>query len=375
MRELAALNPYLWRFKWPLLLGVLFVVLSNYFAIKQPQIVRKAIEDIEHIIDAKLSTAENGQALKAEAPKTLKYGALFLLLALVSGFFTFMMRQMIIVVSRKIEKQLKDDIYNHLQKQSLSFYRKNNTGDVMAKVTEDVAAVRMYLGPGIMYTINFASNIILVLIVMFTVNVELTLYVLAPMPVLAISIYFVNKLILKRSTLLQEQMSNISTFVQEMYSGIRVVKSFAAEKLMSRFFERESEEYKKRSLSLVQINASFIPLIILLIGLSNLLTIFIGGQLYIQGEATSGNIAEFFLYVTRLTWPVAAVGWVTALIQRAAASQKRINHLLNQKPEMDNGNKILDPLNGHIEFKDVSFTYAHTGISALKNINLKVEPG
>lgn len=373
MKELAALNPYLWKYRYKLLLGIVFVFLSNYFAVKQPKIVRQAIEDVEGYID-KLKSGE--AAVAADWEKSLKYGGMFLLLAIVAGLFTFLMRQMIIVVSRKIEKDLKDDIYKHLQGLSLSFYRRNNTGDIMARVTEDVAAVRMYLGPGIMYTINFLSNIILVLIVMFSVNVELTLYVLTPMPVLAVSIYYVNKLIHKRSTALQEQMSRLSTFVQEVYSGMRVVKSFAAEKLLGGFFRKESEEYKKRSLALVQVNASFIPLILLLIGLSNLLTIYIGGQLYVKGEASSGNIAEFFLYVTKLTWPVAAVGWVTAIIQRAAASQKRINALLNITSDIDSGDRQLPGgLQGKIVFDKVSFTYPDTGIKAVQDFSLEVAPG
>lgn len=372
MRELAALNHYLWRYKYQLLLGLVFVVLSNYFAISQPKIVRVTLDRVAEIVEsnqgAEAAFQENGMEF-------LKYGGVFLLLALVSGTFMFLMRQMIIVVSRKIEKHLKDDVYEHLQKLSLSFYRKTNTGDIMARVTEDVSAVRMYLGPGIMYTINFVSNIILVLIVMFSVNVELTLYVLIPMPVLAVSIYFVNQIIHKRSTLLQEQMSRISTYVQEMYSGIRVIKAFAAELKLGKTFEKESEVYKKRALSLVQVNALFIPLIILLIGLCNLITIYIGGKLYINGSASAGNIAEFFMYVSRLTWPVAAIGWVTAIIQRAAASQKRINQFMKIQPEVVSGNKSPGKLGGNIEFNNVSFTYPETGIEAIKNFSLKVTEG
>jgi len=245
----------------------------------------------------------------------------------------------------------------------------------MARLTEDVGNVRMYLGPGIMYTINFTSNIILVLAVMFSVNVELTLYVLIPMPFLAISIYFVNQIIHKRSTLLQEQMSRISTYVQEMFSGIRVIKAFAAEIKLTKTFEDESEEYKKRALSLVQVNALFIPLIIFLIGLCNLITIYIGGQLYIKGTASAGNIAEFFMYVSRLTWPVAAIGWVTAIIQRAAASQKRINEFLELQPEIVSGELALKNLEGNIELKNVSFTYPETGIKAIQDFSLKIKSG
>lgn len=375
MKELAALNHYLWRYKYRLLIGFAFVALSNYFAIKQPKIVRETFDKVAETIKIYEASGIEGVDGKELAWLFLQYGGVFLWFALISAVFMFLMRQTIIVVSRKIEKHLKDDVYDHLQKLSLSFYRRSNTGDIMARVTEDVSAVRMYLGPGIMYTINFVSNIILVLLVMFSVNVEMTLYVLVPMPILAVSIYFVNQIIHKRSTLLQEQMSRISTYVQEMYSGIRVVKAFAAEMKVAKSFENESEEYKKRALSLVQVNALFIPLIILLIGICNLITIYIGGQLYIKGAASAGNIAEFFMYVGRLTWPVAAIGWVTAIIQRAAASQKRINYLMKLQPEIVGGELVPAETKGAIEFQNVSFTYPDTGIKGLKNIDLKIEPG
>lgn len=372
MKELSALNKYLWRYRGRLALGTLFVMLSNFFLVLQPIVFRDAIDDLEKF----LKQIEGATGSADDFGVTLlKYGGMFLLLALISGLFTFLMRQTIIVVSRKIEKDLKDDIYSHLQSLSLSFYRKNKTGDIMARATEDVAAVRMYLGPGIMYSINFASRIILVMIVMFSVNVELSLYVLTPMPILAVSIFFVNRIILKRSTRLQEQMSAISTFVQETYSGIRVIKSFSAEKLLSRFFDKESEDYKKRSLSLVQVNATFIPLIILLIGLSTLITIYVGGQLYFKGEISLGNIVQFFLYVNSLTWPVAAIGWVSALIQRAAASQKRINHLMVQESEIINGEIKLDNLKGGVRFDKVSFTYPESGIKAIQDVSFEVKAG
>lgn len=375
MKELAALNKYLWRYKWQLLVGLLFVVLSNYFGVKQPLIVRNTIEGVEEIIEKSANSNGIVDGLKSYGGEFLQYSLIFMGLALLSGVFMFLMRQMIIVVSRKIEKHLKDDLYNHLQKLSLSFYRRNNTGDIMARLTEDVSAVRMYLGPGIMYTINFTSNIILVLIVMFSVNAELTWYVLIPMPILAVSIYFVNQIIHKRSTLLQEQMSRISTYVQEMYSGIRVIKAFAAEMKLTQTFEGETEEYKKRALSLVQVNALFIPLIILLIGLCNLMTIYIGGMLVIEGKATTGNIAEFFMYVNRLTWPVAAIGWVTAIIQRAAASQKRINVFLKLEPEVESGTELPGTLDGSLSLENVSFTYPDTGIKAIRDFSLKIKSG
>lgn len=375
MKELAALNKYLWRYKWQLLVGLLFVVLSNYFGVKQPLIVRNTIEGVEEIIEKSANSNGIVDGLKSYGGEFLQYSLIFMGLALLSGVFMFLMRQMIIVVSRKIEKHLKDDLYNHLQKLSLSFYRRNNTGDIMARLTEDVSAVRMYLGPGIMYTINFTSNIILVLIVMFSVNAELTWYVLIPMPILAVSIYFVNQIIHKRSTLLQEQMSRISTYVQEMYSGIRVIKAFAAEMKLTQTFEGETEEYKKRALSLVQVNALFIPLIILLIGLCNLMTIYIGGMLVMEGKATTGNIAEFFMYVNRLTWPVAAIGWVTAIIQRAAASQKRINVFLKLEPEVESGTELPGTLDGSLSLENVSFTYPDTGIKAIRDFSLKIKSG
>ncbi|MBI1183042.1 ATP-binding cassette domain-containing protein [bacterium] len=376
MKELASLNHYLWRYKWQLVVGLVFVITSNYFAIMQPKLVRQTVDKVAGIVvqmrqgdaDVSFFDSENTHIFR-------KYGAQFLALALLSGVFMFLMRQMIIVTSRKIEKHLKDDIYNHLQKLSLSFYRRNNTGDIMARITEDVSNVRMYLGPGIMYTINFVSNIVLVLVIMFSVNTELTFYVLLPMPVLAISVYFVNQIIHNRSTLLQEQMSRISTYVQEMFSGIRVIKAFAAEKKLTDAFENETEEYKKRALSLVQVNALFVPLIIFLIGMSNLITIYVGGQFYVKGTASAGNIVEFFMYVSRLTWPVAAIGWVTAIIQRAAASQKRINHFMKQQPEIVGGTENIPQLKGELVFDKVSFTYPDTGIKAIQNFSLQVKPG
>ncbi|MBI3141595.1 MAG: ABC transporter ATP-binding protein [Bacteroidetes bacterium] len=374
MKELSKLNRYLWQYKKELAIGLLFVILSNYFAIRQPKIVRDTLDKATEIIEQ----YQSGDMPIDPGHVTgtfIGFGIKFLIFALISGVFLFLMRQMIIVASRKIEKQLKDDIYAHLQSLSMSFYRKYGTGDIMARVTEDVANVRMYLGPGIMYTINFASNIVLVLIVMFSVNVKMTFYVLLPMPVLAISIYYVNKLIHDRSTILQEQMSRISTYVQEMYSGIRVIKAFAAERKVIRAFEGQSSEYRNKALALVQVNALFIPLILFLIGLCNLITIYIGGQLYMAGGASAGNIAEFFMYVGRLTWPVAAIGWVTAIIQRAAASQKRINELMDIKPDIVAGQ--VDPGNGihSLEFENVSFSYPGAKRKAISGFNLTIRPG
>lgn len=380
MRELAALNKYLWRYKTSLFWGFLFVVISNLFAVFPAQLVRRAFDRVGTFLgdssQAQQSTSDWMDNFVSQAGSPLLLlGGLVLFFALMKGLFMFFMRQTMIVASRKIEKHLKDDIYDHLQKLSLSFYRRNNTGDIMARITEDVSNVRMYLGPGIMYTVNLASLIVLLLSIMFSVNVKLTLSVLIPLPFMAISIYYVNSLIHKRSTAIQEKLSAVSTFVQEAYSGIRVIKSFANEGVLNEHFRQESEDYKERSMDLVRVNALFFPTIIFLIGCSTLITLYVGGQLVIKGEATTGNIAEFFIYVNMLTWPVASIGWVTALVQRAAASQKRINALLAEQPEISWSKGEGLKLEGGFRVEGLSFTYPDTGIQALTGIDLEIKPG
>jgi len=303
------------------------------------------------------------------------YGVLILLIALLRGFFLFLVRQTIIVMSRHIEYDLKNDIFNHYQTLPLTFYRVNNTGDLIARISEDVSKVRMYIGPAIMYGLNMVILALILLPVMFSISVKLTLYALIPLPILSISIYFVNNIINKRSEEIQESLSDLSTFVQEAFSGIRVLKSFARESDSLKRFTTESDHYKKKSLQLTQVNAMFFPLIMSLIGLSTILTIFIGGIEVINGTLSIGNIAEFILYVNLLTWPVTALGWVTSIIQRAAASQKRINEFLKTKNDIISEQNIVKEINGKVEFKDVSFTYTDSGIQALKNVSFNVNPG
>ncbi len=302
-------------------------------------------------------------------------GGLMILMALMRGFFLFLVRQTIIVMSRRIEFDLKNEIFEQYQNLPLSFYRRNNTGDLMNRISEDVNRVRMYLGPGIMYGINLLVLFPMVIYEMLRVNAELTFYALLPLPILSLSIYFVNNIINKRSEEIQQSLSDLSTHVQEAFSGIRVIKAFVREIDSATKFETESEKYKYRSLRLTFVNALFFPLIMALIGLSVILTIYIGGTKVINGEITYGNIAEFVIYVNMLTWPVTALGWITSINQRAAASQKRINQFLKEKNEIISSEEIDKNLSGDLVFDDVSFVYPDSGIQALKNISFDVKAG
>ncbi len=305
----------------------------------------------------------------------LAFGVVVFLIALTTGFFTFLNRQTIIVMSRLIEFDLKNDIFDHYQKLDASFYKRNSTGDLMNRISEDVSRVRMYLGPAVMYTTNMIVVFVLVVSSMLSVNVKLTLYVLLPLPFLSVSIYYVSSIINQKSERVQKKLSSISTFVHEAISGIRVYKAYNLGKFRDEIFENETEEYKQINLDLVRVNALFMPLMFLLIGLSTILTIYVGGNLAIAGEITSGNIAEFVIYVNMLTWPVAVVGWVTSMVQRAAASQKRINEFLDTEPKIFSHTQENTPITGDIEFKNVSFTYPDSGSKALKNVSFKVKHG
>ena len=302
-------------------------------------------------------------------------GGLMILMALMRGFFLFLVRQTIIVMSRRIEFDLKNEIFEQYQNLPLSFYRRNNTGDLMNRISEDVNRVRMYLGPGIMYGINLLVLFPMVIYEMLRVNAELTFYALLPLPILSLSIYFVNNIINKRSEEIQQSLSDLSTHVQEAFSGIRVIKAFVREIDSATKFETESEKYKYRSLRLTFVNALFFPLIMALIGLSVILTIYIGGTKVINGEISYGNIAEFVIYLNMLTWPVTALGWITSINQRAAASQKRINQFLKEKNEIISSEEIDKNLSGDLVFDDVSFVYPDSGIQALKNISFDVKAG
>ena len=354
------------------------MILSNVFGVFPAQVVRHAFDLVkENLFLYNMADGFSVQSAIYDqfAFILLSFGGVIVAMALIKGFFMVMMRQTIIVMSRHIEYDLKNDIYDHFQQLSLSYFRRNNTGDLMARITEDVSKVRMYLGPAVMYTINLSSLIVLVVSIMLTVNVKLTLYVLIPLPVLAISIYYVNAIIEEKSLIIQEQLSRLTTFTQEMFSGIRVIKAFTSERSVSNHFNREVEDYRQKSMGLVLVNSLFFPAIIMLIGVSTLLTLFVGGQQVMAGNITAGNIAEFFIYVNLLTWPVASIGWVTSIVQRAAASQARINHLFNQKPEITADENKQITVKGNIEFDNVSFYYPDTGIQALKNLNLTVKSG
>lgn len=302
-------------------------------------------------------------------------GGLIILMALLRGFFLFLVRQTIIVMSRKVEFDLKNEVFEQYQNLPLSFYRKNNTGDLMNRISEDVTRVRMYLGPGIMYGINLLILFPMVIYQMLSVNAELTFYALLPLPILSVSIYLVNNIINKRSEEIQESLSDLSTHVQEAFSGIRVLKAFVREMDSSRKFTIASEEYKEKSLKLTFVNALFFPLIMALIGLSIILTIYIGGNKVIKGEITYGNIAEFVLYVNMLTWPVTALGWITSIIQRAAASQKRINQFLQEKNHIQTTENLDKEITGQLAFENVTFDYPDSGIKALDNVSFSVSPG
>jgi ATP-binding cassette subfamily B protein len=305
----------------------------------------------------------------------LIFGLVVLATALLKGLFMFFMRQTIIVMSRLMEYDLKNEIFQHYQKLDIGFYKKNKTGDLMNRISEDVSQVRMYLGPAIMYAISTLTLFILVLAKMLSINAELTFYVLTPMPVLALTIYLINSLVIKKSEAVQKQLSVISSYVQENFSGIRVIKAYNKERFVNERFKDETEAYRNKNLELVKINALFFPMIIMLIGLSTIITIYIGGQKVYSGEITTGIIAEFILYVNMLTWPVASIGWVTSIVQRAAASQTRINEFMKTEPKIVNQHNAVPVSIGNIEFNNVSFIYPDTGIEALKQVSFSIQKG
>ena len=378
MGALSYLNKYFLKYKWRLVLGVIFVTISNVFAIVPPQLIRHALDMVTENIDT--YRLFEGFAVQEEfysvlAFNILVFGALVLLMALLKGIFMFFMRQTIIVMSRFIEYDLKNEVFAHYQDLEMSFYNRNNTGDLMNRISEDVGHVRMYVGPAIMYSINTIVMFILVIMAMVNVNLKLTLFVLLPLPILSFVIYIVQELINKKSKQVQAKLSDLSTFVQESVSGIRVLKTFVREAAYSKQFTNESEQYEKLSLDLVKINAFFFPMMLMLIGLSTLLTIFIGGMEVINGNISIGNIAEFIIYVNMLTWPVASLGWVVSIVQRSAASQQRINEFLLTKPEIQGGTKKAEDIRGDIEFRNVSMKYPDSGIVALDGISFRVPEG
>lgn len=367
MKHLKYLNKFLWNYRKTLFLGLCFIFITNIFAIYPAEFVRTALDSLLERL--------NGTENKGISLLLLKYGCLIVLFAILKGVFLYFTRQTIIVMSRKIEFDLKNEVFDQYQKLSIGFYKQNKTGDLMNRITEDISKVRMYLGPAIMYTINLSILFSLVIYKMCSVSIILSVYVLTPLPLLAISVYFVSNKINKKSEKVQAQLSTITAISQESFSGIRIIKSFTNEENSLNVFYESCKKYTQRQIELIKIEAMFIPLIITLIGISTVLIIYVGGLEVFKGNITTGNIAEFIIYVNMLAWPVASVGWVTSLIQRAAASQERINEFLQIKAEIQNTSNSKEPINGDIEFINVNLIYDDTKIKALDNLSFKINEG
>ncbi|MDC0001756.1 ABC transporter ATP-binding protein/permease [Flavobacteriaceae bacterium] len=369
MKSLRYLDKYFVKYKWRLLLGVFITILSKILALQIPRIIGKSLNSVEQYMKGTILD-------KSFVEEQLLWNILIIIgVAVLAGLLTFVMRQMIIVTSRLIEFDLKNEIYEQYQKLSINFYKKNRTGDLMNRISEDVSKVRMYFGPAVMYSMNMIFLFIVGFTQMVKIDPELTMYTLIPFPILSISIFYISKIINKRSTVVQEYLSKLTTYSQEFFSGINVVKSYGIEPMVIAGFDELADKSKEKNISLYKVQALFFPLMILLIGISNLTVIYIGGKQYINGEIPIGVIAEFILYVNMLTWPVAVVGWVTSMVQQADASQKRINEFLQEEPEIQNNSTKTFNCEGNIEFKNVSITYDDTRIEALKNISFSVKKG
>jgi ATP-binding cassette subfamily B multidrug efflux pump len=377
-RSLAAVNFHIFRYKWHFLGGVLFVILSTLLTIFPAQLVRYSFDLVTEGIDLyHLYAGTQAQAgvYQLFGRNVLFYGMLIILLALLRGIFLFFMRQTLIVMSRLIENDQKNQIFQHYQSLPLSFYRRHSTGDLMSRISEDVGRVRMYLGPGIMYFLQLVVLFILVVPLMLMVNVRLTLLTILPLPILSITIFYINNLIEKKSDEIQRALASMTTFTQEAFSGIRVLKSFVRQQDSLDKFTVASNDYKDKSLSLNFVNSLFFPLIMFLVGISTVVTVWIGGQEVIRGTITTGTIAEFIIYVNLLTWPVTALGWTSSLVQRAEASQARINEFLDEKTDIVSQRDVTREIQGDIIFDHVSFTYPDTGIKALHDVSFRIQPG
>jgi len=377
MRYLFHLNKYFLKYKWHVLLGILFVSLSNYFRILQPQAIRKALNEVTDLISqhGQSHLLGNTELMSALSKSLLQFSALILLYAIIMGIFMYAMRQSLVVMSRLIEYDMRKELYQHFQSLDAEFYLTHRTGDLMSRISEDVAKVRMYLGPGILYFINLLSLFIWVLYAMLSVSPILTIYTLLPLPILSVSIYFVSAIINRKSEKIQAQLGGLTAMVQESFSGINVIKSYVREDSFKNYFKTESNRYLDLSLDLAKVNALFFPLILLLIGVSNLITIYVGGNMMLEGSISAGNLVEFVIYINMLTWPFTAVGWIASIIQQAAASQKRILEILHTQPKIKNSCTDKSIIQGGISFKEVSFTYPSSGVKALKNININISPG
>ncbi|MEY8860976.1 ABC transporter ATP-binding protein [Tenacibaculum singaporense] len=369
MKALQYLNKYFVKYKWRLLLGILITILSKILTLKIPNFVGDSLNVVE---DYQL-----GKITELSEVKSILFTNILLIVGvtLLGGFFTFLMRQTIIVMSRLIEFDLKNEIYQQYQRLSLNFYKQNRTGDLMNRISEDVSKVRMYFGPAIMYSLNMLVSFAVGFTQMYAISPKLTLYTMIPFPVLSVSVFVLSKQINKRSTVVQQYLSKLTTFNQEFFSGINVVKSYAIESAVIKNFDTLADASKDKNINLYKVQALFFPLMILLIGISNIIVLYVGGTLYINEEIQVGAIGAFVMYVNILTWPVAVVGWVTSMVQQAEASQERINEFLEQVPEIENANEEETAIEGDIEFNHVSLTYEDTNITALKDVSFRVEKG
>lgn len=379
MKALRHLNKYFINYKMSLIIGFLFVACSNVFGILSAQVIRFSVDLINEYIQLfqlYLGTDVIHEILIDIITVSLfAFSALYLIFHLIKGSFMFLMRQTIIVTSRKIEYDLKNEVFTHFQALPLSFFKQNHTGDLMTRITEDVTRVRMYAGPALMYTMNLITLFIITISIMMFVNIELSIYALTPLPILSFLIYKVSSVMYKKGEKIQNTLSNLATISQEVFSGIRVVKSYGRSQKFQSLFKKESEDYHTKSMELAKVESLFFPLMTLLIGLSTILIILIGGKQVISGKITYGNIVEFVYYINLLTWPVTAIGWIASLYQRAKVSQGRINQFLETPVQDLNEHGIKNGINGSIEFKNVHFTYPETGIAAIQGLNLKIEKG
>ena len=369
MNSLKTLNPYFWKHRVLLFWGLLFIIASNFFAIYQVQFVGQSVDVIKSVLDKKNVDKE------LLFNTLLINGAIIVGTSVLSGVFRFMMRQTIIVASRRIEYELKNKIYRHYQELSLTTYKKTTIGDLLNRLSEDVVAIRMYLGPGVMYVVNLVILLVITSIYMLMTNVEMTLWTLIPLPILSFLIYKVSSIINRKSKIMQKSQSAISTFVQDSFSGIRVVKFFNKEKYIEKNYGEKVKDYQDKALDLAKTEAYFFTIILFVIGLLNVAILYIGGKNYFEGKLTVGTIADFFMYINILIWPFSMVGWVSSVNQRAAASMTRVNEFLDIKSEIVNKNFDQYEIKGDIEFRNVSYTYPNTGIKALENLSFKLEAG
>jgi ATP-binding cassette subfamily B protein len=372
MQALKYLNKYFIRYKWLLGAGAFFVIVSVIFKLFPALLIRNSFDTIAEVIENYKTGAVQNELVRWEL---IKYGLFIIASAVLQGIFMYFMRQTIVVMSRHIEYDLKNVVFEQYQRLTQRFFKQNNTGDLMNRISEDVGKVRMYVGPAIMYALNTGFTIILVISIMISVSPKLTLLTLAPLPLLAFLVYKVANLINVKSLAVQQQLSTLSTFAQESFSGMRVIKSYHRLHWFNAKFKAEAIEYRSVNEELFRVNATFQPIMILMVGISTLITIFVGGQLYFAGEVSAGNITEFIYYVNLLTWPIASIGWVTSLVQSAAASMERLNEFLSEEPDFKSGDYQPSSFQGTVTFKNVSFTYPNSGIQALDNVSFTLEAG